>query len=76
VEVPTGRELRAARALAGLGLNTLARRLGVSPSTLRRLETYGPPVLLAKALAELHEAGVEFLPGGGVRQRKDDDHVG
>jgi hypothetical protein len=72
MDVPSGRELKAGRTLAGFGLGDFAKRLGVSTAVLRRLEEAGPPAVLSKALAELDEAGVEFLPGGGVRLRKDD----
>jgi transcriptional regulator with XRE-family HTH domain len=74
MDLPSGRELKAGRTLAGFGLNDFAKRLGVSTATLRRLEETGPPPLLTKAIFELRAAGVEFLSDGGVRLRKDDDH--
>ena len=74
MDVPSGRELKAGRTLAGFGLGDFAKRLGVSTAVLRRLEEAGPPPILSKALAELRAAGVEFLVDGGVRLRKDDGH--
>ncbi len=68
-------EIRAARALLGWSQPELARRLNVSPRTLKRLEL-GDGALTGysdQIESVFREAGVEFLSslndGVGVRQR-------
>jgi transcriptional regulator with XRE-family HTH domain len=69
----TGRQLAAARALASLDQETIAKAANISVGTLRRMEaTDGPasgyPNNVAAVIAALEKAGVEFLDDGqGVR---------
>ena len=75
----TGRQIAAARALAGIGQAELAQRARISVPTLRRMEASeglapGIPNNLAAIRAALEAAGVEFIAenggGAGVRLRK------
>ena len=69
----TGRQLAAARALASLDQETIAKAANISVGTLRRMEaTDGPasgyPNNVAAVIAALEKAGVDFLDDGqGVR---------
>lgn len=72
----TPEQVKAARAVAGLGIRDLAAEAGVSPFTITRFETgkggmYA--VTMAKVQAVLEHAGVTFLPdqgeGHGIRWR-------
>jgi DNA-binding XRE family transcriptional regulator len=77
IEVHDGRQLAAARALAGLGIRDLAAAAGVTVRTLHRLETGGliqvaekkrhgcvQRDLWAQIVTALAGAGVELLPQG------------
>ncbi|MFC3060366.1 helix-turn-helix domain-containing protein [Paenirhodobacter populi] len=73
---PTGRQLAAARALAGLSQATVAAVARISVPTLKRMEaSEGPAVGMANNVEAvcrtLEAAGVEFIPenGGGVGVR-------
>ena len=68
---------RAARALIGWSQGDLARQLGVSALTIKRLEAGGRNVsddMRTRAREALEAAGVEFIiengGGAGVRLRK------
>ena len=69
----TGRQLAAARALASLDQETIAKAANISVGTLRRMEATdglasGYPNNVAAVIAALEKAGVEFLDDGqGVR---------
>lgn len=73
----TGRQIAAARALAGVSRADLAARAGVSLDTLRRMEASGSAFPAADDTREavrraLEEFGAVFIPegeglGGGVR---------
>jgi transcriptional regulator with XRE-family HTH domain len=72
----TGRQIAAARILAGLGEKDLAGRANVSVATLGRIEAgdVAPPELMNAVLAvrrALEAAGVEFADGAepGVRMK-------
>jgi transcriptional regulator with XRE-family HTH domain len=73
----TGRQLRAARALAGVSGEELAERTNLSLSTIRRAEREDGPVKLTRAntqllISALEAAGVQFLEAdknGGVGVR-------
>jgi transcriptional regulator with XRE-family HTH domain len=71
----TGRQIAAGRALAGLGLEEMARLADVSVPTLRRMETGDGAQELANDMLAvrraLEAAGVEFTNGGqrGVRMK-------
>jgi transcriptional regulator with XRE-family HTH domain len=72
----TGRQIAAARTLAGIGQDELARRANISVPTLRRMEASdgaaaGLPNNVAAVRAALEAAGVEFTNSGqpGVRMR-------
>ena len=74
--VITGRHIRAARALLGWPQSKLSTRSGVALRTIRRMEGFDDAVgartgTLAKVVAVLEKAGVEFLDGDlpGVRLR-------
>ena len=68
-------QLRAARALAGITQEDLARRSRVSEPTIRRIEAgrgplSGRPGTGEKLQRALEAAGVEFGEDGGVRPRR------
>jgi hypothetical protein len=72
----TGRQLAAARALASLDQETIAKAANISVGTLRRMEATdglasGYPNNVAAVIAALEKAGVEFIDedngGLGVR---------
>lgn len=74
----SGAVMTAARALLGWSLNDMAKRSGVSISTIRRIEestaiTAKKPIL-TKLIGVLHEAGIEFrqedADGWYVRRKK------
>jgi hypothetical protein len=77
IEVHDGKQLAAARVLAGLGIRELAAAAGIAARTLHRLETGGAiyvaekkrhgcvqRALWTKITAALADAGVELLPQG------------
>jgi transcriptional regulator with XRE-family HTH domain len=75
----TGRQIAAARTLAGLGQEELAKTAGISPQTLRRMEASpgqasGMANNVAAVRAALEAAGVIFVEengeGPGVRLKK------
>nr|WP_202379951.1 helix-turn-helix transcriptional regulator [Mesorhizobium sp. 131-2-5] len=79
MDKPTGRQIAAARTLAGLTQPELAERSKVSVPTIKRMEgSDGPAVGMANNVdavcRALASAGVEFIPenggGAGVRLRK------
>lgn len=74
------RQIKAARALAGLSQTDLAKASGISLPTIKRLEAQdgdigGRPATVAAIRAALEGAGVVFLPengnGPGVALRKE-----
>ena len=71
-----GTQTRMARAALGLGVRDLAKKAGVSPDTIARLERGEDlrPATVAAIRAALESAGVVFLPengnGPGVALRK------
>ena len=70
----SGPQLRAARAMAGLDRRQLANAAGVAVQTVRRLEGLGriraTTTTVESLQRALEAAGVEFLPGRGVRPRE------
>lgn len=77
--IPTGEQLRAARALLRMEQRGLAEASGVSLETVKRLEGIKGPVSANAATVDkltraLGAAGVVFIPengeGAGVRLRK------
>jgi len=75
----TGRQIAAARVLAGLGQKQVADASSISVPTLRRMEastgpSAGLPNNVAAVRRALEAAGVEFIAenggGAGVRLRK------
>jgi len=71
----TPEQIRAARALLRLEQEELARRAGISISTVRRIEASGGHDLVAMATVEsvrlsLEEAGVEFIMDGVLLKPK------
>jgi transcriptional regulator with XRE-family HTH domain len=76
----TGRQIAAARTLAGMGQEELAKRANISVPTLRRMEASegvasGLPNNVAAVRVALESAGVEFTNGGqpGVRLKMRED---
>ena len=81
--MPTGEQLRAARAMLGWTVTELARRAAVSWRTIQRAEAAGAEVprmhiaTLEKIRAALESGGIEFLQasqrsnggGPGIRRR-------
>ena len=72
----TGRQLKAARALAGWEQTDLAQKSGVAISTIRRMESFDGEVgartsTLSLVKRALERAGIEFLNDDrpGVRMR-------
>ena len=64
-------QCKMARAALGIGVRELAARAVVSPDTVSRLEK-GERLHQRTVIAireALQDAGVEFLPDGGVRPR-------
>lgn len=77
--IPTGEQIRAARALLRLEQQELADAAGVSLETVKRLEGIRGPVSASAATVEkitsaLGAAGAVFIPenggGAGVRLQK------
>ena len=72
---PTGSQLAAARAAAGLSVQALAERSGLGVNTIRRAEAGGASVLTsanaARLTETLHGLGITFLAadadGPGIR---------
>ena len=82
-ERPTGRQIAAARTLAGLSQPDLAAKANISTPTLKRMEaSEGPAVGMANNVEAvrraLESAGVIFVAengeGPGVRLRKGKAH--
>lgn len=70
----TGRQMAAARALAGLEQSELAERANISAPTLRRMEAARENLVpmsnnVAAVIRALEAAGVEFIRGTGVKLR-------
>lgn len=78
MSLSTGNQLKAARMLAEMSQEDLAKETGLNPNTIRNLEAAGGNFLSGRAdtirrVAQVLEArGIEFLNGGnpGVRLRK------
>ena len=77
--MPTGEQIRAARAMLGWAVSELATRAGVSWRTIQRAEAAGAGVprmhiaTLEKIRAALEAAGIEFTQnagGTGIRLRR------
>jgi transcriptional regulator with XRE-family HTH domain len=74
----TSEQIKAARALLRMEQDELARRAGVSVTTIRRLEAPDREYAVAEGTAAgvqnaLEEAGVEFIHDGVRRVRKEVD---
>ena len=74
----TSEQIKAARALLRMEQEELAKRAGVSVTTIRRLEAADREYAVAQETAEgvqnaLQEAGVEFIRDGVRRIRKEAD---
>jgi predicted transcriptional regulator len=80
--MPTGEQIRAARAMLGWSVSELARQAGVSWRTVQRAEAAGASVprmhiaTIEKLQRALEDGGIEFLQasqrsnGGGVGIRR------
>ena len=67
-------QVKAARALLGWSQTDLAASSKISEPTIKRLESQGGelggrPDTIAKIVATLKDAGVEFMNGDGVRMK-------
>ena len=77
----TAEQIKAARALLRLEQEELARRSGVSITTIRRLEAQGgegfvAPATVGTVVQALEEAGVEFIHQGvSLKPRSSGDEV-
>jgi transcriptional regulator with XRE-family HTH domain len=76
----TAEQIKAARALLRLEQEELARRAGVSVSTIRRLEASGGGDLVAgdtaaAVIRSLQEAGVDFIHQGVSLKAKPQDEA-
>lgn len=78
----TGRQIRAARGLAGWTAVDLASASNVGVATIRRAEVENGPVKMIPAnesalIRALEAVGIEFIPenGGGVGVRMKDKHM-
>jgi transcriptional regulator with XRE-family HTH domain len=76
----TPEQIKAARALLRMEQDELARRAGVSVTTIRRLEAAKGEYAVAEETAEgvrnaLREAGVEFIHDGVSLKPKEDAEV-
>ncbi|MGA7325199.1 MAG: helix-turn-helix domain-containing protein [Rhodomicrobium sp.] len=74
----TAEQLKAARALLRMEQEQLAKRAGVSVTTIRRLEAGNSEYAVANETAEgvemaLREAGVEFIRDGVLLTKKKED---
>lgn len=73
--MPTGEQIRAARAMLGWSANHLADVAGVSWRTVQRAEAAGSQVprmhisTVEKIRDALEAGGIEFLGGRGIRRR-------
>ena len=70
-----GNQIRAARAFLRLTIQDLADASGVSAATIMRAEKMDGPSSMTRAnqaalRRALEDAGVVFLPDGGLRPRK------
>lgn len=75
---PTGKQIRAARALAGWDRKELAEKAGVSHMTLQYAENGERtlrPQTIEKVINTFHGAGIEFTEGQGVRFKANDIEV-
>ena len=79
LEMITGGQLRAARALLGISAEALAKLATLGVATVRRAEQQNGPVSMTasncrRLIETLHNEGVEIIPenggGEGVRRRK------
>jgi transcriptional regulator with XRE-family HTH domain len=69
--MPTAEQIRAARGLLNWSRPDLAKALGVSLSTIVRIERVNArrPILIRALRAVFEEQGVEFVPGGARRRQ-------
>jgi transcriptional regulator with XRE-family HTH domain len=71
----TAEQIKAARALLRLEQDELARRAGVSVSTIRRVEAVSGGLVAEATIGAvqqaLEEAGVEFIQEGVMRKTQD-----
>ena len=70
---PTGKQIAAARVLAGIGQVELAERANVSAPTVRRMEATDGPITgmannVAAVIAALEQAGIQFLAAGDTAE--------
>ncbi|MCL2469681.1 MAG: helix-turn-helix domain-containing protein [Alphaproteobacteria bacterium] len=71
--MPTGKQIRAARVLAGWDIKDLAPRAGLSVTAVQNIETGAipKPATEARIVKAFFEEGVEFTDNEGVRRRND-----
>lgn len=69
--MPTGKQIRAARVLAGWDIKDLAPRAGLSVTAVQNIETGAvpKPATVDRIIKAFAEVGVEFTDNEGVRRR-------
>lgn len=73
--MPTGKQIRAARALADWSGDDLAGRVGLSRESIQAIERGSKKPRTSteeKIVAAFHDMGIEFIEGEGVRKRRED----
>jgi hypothetical protein len=68
MEIPTGKQIRAARNLLNLSATDLANRVGAHPHQVYRVERKQPRPLAVRLVAELEAHGIRFVGGGVILQ--------
>ena len=72
--MPTGKQIRAARMLAGWDAATLSKKAGLSSETILKSERGNSdphPDTMTKIIKTFAEAGIEFIGERGVAQKED-----
>jgi hypothetical protein len=73
MNLPSGKQIRAARNLLNLSATDLANRVGANAHQVYRVERKRAPALAVRLCAELESLGARFVGGGVVIQVADND---
>jgi len=68
MNLPSGKQIRAARNLLGYSADALAQRVGASAHQVYRVERRQPRSLAVRLTAELEARGIRFVNGGVILQ--------
>jgi transcriptional regulator with XRE-family HTH domain len=68
MNLPSGKQIRAARNLLGYSADDLAQRLGAHASQIYRIERKQSRSLAVRLTAELESIGARFINGGVILQ--------